>query len=132
MGIADDGGADEDEDAGADDRADAKRGQIPCRESFFQTMIGMVCVREDLFNGLGSEESADHRTSLARMIHDGSSRNRRAALRDRRVEPRGLAPPSAAAPVPLLRRGQATKRRVPLPISMVRVRGASPLAEGSS
>src|SRR4026207_1835884 len=26
-------------------------------------MIGMVCVREDLFNGLGSEESADHRTS---------------------------------------------------------------------
>src|SRR5512134_2325696 len=28
-------------------------------------MMGMVCVREDLFNGLGSEESADHRTSSA-------------------------------------------------------------------
>jgi hypothetical protein len=76
VGIADDGGADQDEDAGADDRADAKRGQIPGREGFFQTMIGMICVRENLLNGLGSEESADHRTSLARIIHDGSSRNR--------------------------------------------------------
>jgi hypothetical protein len=38
-------------------------------------MIGMICVREDLFNGLGSEESPDHRTSLARIIHDSSSRN---------------------------------------------------------
>ena len=29
-------------------------------------MIGMICVREDLFNGLGSEESADHRTPSGR------------------------------------------------------------------
>ena len=74
MGIADDGGSDQDEDAGADDRADAERGQIPGREGFFQTMIGMICVREDLFNGLGSEESADHRISSGRG--DGEERCR--------------------------------------------------------
>src|SRR2546427_356506 len=43
--------------------SDGKRGQIPGRKGFFQTMIGMVCVREDLFNGLGSKESAYHRTA---------------------------------------------------------------------
>ena len=32
----------------------------------FQTMIRMICVCEDLFNGLGSKESADHRTSSSR------------------------------------------------------------------
>ena len=66
----------------------------------------------------------------ARIIHDGSSRNRGAASRDRRAETRGLAPPLAAVPVPLLlRRGQALKRRAPVPNSTVRVRGASPLAK---
>jgi hypothetical protein len=34
-------------------------------------MIGMVCVREDLFNGLGSEKSADQQISLGRW--DGES-----------------------------------------------------------
>ncbi len=33
--IADDGGADQDEDAGADDRADAEGGEIPGREGLF-------------------------------------------------------------------------------------------------
>jgi len=50
-------------------------------------------------------------TGLARMIHDGSSRNRRVALRDRRAEPGG---PEAYS------------------CSTLRVRGARPLAEGSS
>jgi hypothetical protein len=35
MNIANDGGADQDEDAGADDRANAERSQIPGREGFF-------------------------------------------------------------------------------------------------
>jgi len=57
------------------------------------------------------------------------------------AEVRGLAPPSAfgelsraaAVPVPLLlSRGEAPKRRAPVPNSTVRVRGASPPAEGSS
>ncbi len=34
-------------------------------------MIGMVCVREDLFNGLGSEKSADQQISFGRW--DGES-----------------------------------------------------------
>ena len=37
-------------------------------------MIGMICVREDVFNGLGPEESADHRTSSGRR--DGERRCR--------------------------------------------------------
>jgi hypothetical protein len=74
MSIADDRSSDQDEDAGADDRAYAKRGQIPGRESFFQTMIGMICVREDLFNRLGSEETADQRISSGRG--DGEERCR--------------------------------------------------------
>jgi hypothetical protein len=69
--IADDGGADQDEDAGADNRADAERGQIPGRECFLQTMIGMVRSREDLFNGFGSEESANHRIFSGRDDGEG-------------------------------------------------------------
>ena len=46
------------------------------------------------------------------MIHDGSSRNCGVATRNGRAEPRGLAPPSAAVPAPLLlRRGQAPKKK---------------------
>ena len=36
------------------------------------------------------------RAGLAHIMHDGSSRNRQAALRDWRAEPRGLAPTSVA------------------------------------
>ena len=74
MGIADDGGADQDEDAGADNRADAERGQVPGREGFLQAMFGMVCVREDLFNRFCSEESADQRLSSGSK--DGEARCR--------------------------------------------------------
>ena len=49
------------------------------------------------------------RLVLARIIHEGSSRKRADAKRDGHSEARGLAPPSAAVPVPLLRRGQAPK-----------------------
>ena len=58
------------------------------------------------------------RLVLARIIHEGSSRKRADAKRDGHSEARGLAPPSAAVPVPLLRRGQAPRRRVPVPNSM--------------
>jgi len=58
------------------------------------------------------------RLVLARIIHEGSSRKRADAKRDGHSEARGLAPPSAAVPVPLLRRGQAPKRRAPVPSSM--------------
>ena len=37
-------------------------------------MSGMICVRENLFDGLGSEEPADHRTSAGRG--DGKRRCR--------------------------------------------------------
>ena len=67
------------------------------------------------------------------MIHEGSLRKRADAKRDGHSEARGLAPLSAAVPVPLLLRlGQAPKRRAPVPNSTERVRGASPPAEGSS
>jgi len=39
-GHRDDGGADQNEDACADDRADAKRSQIPGREVFFKRWSG--------------------------------------------------------------------------------------------
>ena len=55
---------------------------------------------------------------LARIIHEGSSGKRADAKRDGNSEARGLALPSAAVPVPLLRRGQAPRRRVPVPNSM--------------
>ena len=58
------------------------------------------------------------RLVLARIIHEGSSRKRADAKRDGHSEARGLAPPSAAVPVPLLRRGQAPKRRAPVPNCM--------------
>jgi dethiobiotin synthetase len=58
------------------------------------------------------------RLVLARIIHEGSSRKREDAKRDGHSEARGQAPPSAAVPVPLLRRGQAPRRRVPVPNSM--------------
>jgi len=74
VGIADDGGADQDEDAGADDRPDAERGEIPGREGFLQTMLRVVCVREDLFNRFCSEESADQRSSLGREDDEGRRR----------------------------------------------------------
>jgi hypothetical protein len=74
VGIADDGGADQDEDPGADNRADAERGQIPGREGFLQTMFGKVCVCEDLFNRFGSEESSDQRISSG--PEDGEARCR--------------------------------------------------------
>ena len=72
--------------------------------------------------------------TVRREIAEPPSRNQRAEFG-------GLAPPSdfgelsrtAAVPVPLLlRRGQAPKKRASVPNSTLRVRGASPLAEGSS
>lgn len=58
------------------------------------------------------------RLVLARIIHEDSSRKRADAKRGGYSEARGLAPLSAAVPVPLLRRGQAPRRRVPVPNSM--------------
>jgi dethiobiotin synthetase len=55
---------------------------------------------------------------LARMIHEGSSRKRADAKRNGHSKLRGQALPSAAVPVPLLRRGRAPRRRVPVPNSM--------------
>ncbi len=65
---------------------------------------------------------------LARIIHDGSWRNRAVALRDGHAEPRGLALPSSAVPVPLLARmGTGAKvRSAPVPNSMLTDRAVSP------
>jgi len=51
------------------------------------------------------------RRGLTRIIHDGSSRKRADAKRDWHSEAKGLALPSAAVPVPLLRRGTGTKMK---------------------
>ena len=60
MGIADNGGPDQDEDAGPDDRPDAERGQIPGRQSLFQPMVGVICICEDLLDRFGLKKTADH------------------------------------------------------------------------
>jgi dethiobiotin synthetase len=57
---------------------------------------------------------------LARIIHEDSLRKRADAKREGHSEAKGLAPPSVAVPVPLLRQGQAPKRRAPVPNSMSR------------
>jgi len=63
-------------------------------------------------NRRGDDSAARERTGrLARIIHDGSSRKRRVTWRDRRAEPGG---PDAYS------------------CSTLRVRGASPPAEGPS
>jgi len=49
--------------------------------------------------------------NLARIVHEASSRKRADVKRDGHSEARGLAPPSAVAPVPLFRRGQAQKKK---------------------
>jgi hypothetical protein len=66
MGITDDGGADQDEDAGADDRADAERRQIPGRKGLLQPMIRVIRVLENLVDGFRSKEPPDHRPTSIR------------------------------------------------------------------
>ena len=52
MRITDDSGADQHEDAGADNRADAESGQVPGRQGPFQAMFRGVGISEDSFDGL--------------------------------------------------------------------------------
>ena len=56
----------------------------------FEIMQKMVDVPATMTAGTDETDSKQHHcfTSLARIIHDGSSRNRGAASRDQRAEPR--------------------------------------------
>jgi hypothetical protein len=64
MEIPNRGGPDQDEDARADDAADAQARQIPGGQGLLQAMFGTIAVGEDLFNGLGAEETAQSHSSL--------------------------------------------------------------------
>ena len=44
------------EDAGADDRADAQRGQRPRAQRLFQPMLGLLRVGDQLVDGLAAEQ----------------------------------------------------------------------------
>jgi hypothetical protein len=55
-GIAANGGADDGEDAGAYDGADAEGGQGDGAESFFEGMLGTLRVGDELVDGLGGED----------------------------------------------------------------------------
>jgi len=54
--LAGDGGTNNGEDAGADDCADAQRGQRPWTEGLSQPMFGLLRVGDQLVNGLAREE----------------------------------------------------------------------------
>jgi hypothetical protein len=51
MCITDDGGSDQDEDAGPDNRANPKRREIPRRQCFLETMLRMLGIGQDLIDG---------------------------------------------------------------------------------
>ena len=66
VGIPDDSGADQHEDAGADNRSDAKPGQVPGCQSPFQAMFRGVRISEDLFDGFGAKQRIAHAVSSLR------------------------------------------------------------------
>ena len=55
-GIAADGCADDGEDAGTDDRADAEGGERDGAERLFEGVLGTLGVGDELVDGLGSED----------------------------------------------------------------------------
>lgn len=67
MSISDDCRADEDENAGADNGANAEPGQVPGREAPFEAMFGGVGISEDLLDGFGAKQWIAHPVSSLRV-----------------------------------------------------------------
>ena len=64
MRIPDNGGADQHEDAGADNRSNAESGQVPGCQGPFQTMFRGVRISEDSFDGFGAKQRIAHAVVL--------------------------------------------------------------------
>jgi len=56
--LAGHGGADDREDAGADDGADAQRSERPGPERLFETLAGLFRLADQLVNGLAGKQLA--------------------------------------------------------------------------
>ncbi len=73
MRITHNGGADQNEDAGPDNCADAESREIPDRQRFLETMLGMFRIGKALFDRFRSKEAADHNVPCLRRDGIGCS-----------------------------------------------------------